>query len=110
MQFFRIATSTIHRRFRTYACGYSHITPKGDTIMRTLVRRIKTLESYAAKQRGVAARSFDKVVHDLHRGRKAGQLDLLISAFGGQRTGRPLTPDEAEVMKQFWEHAKDRFQ
>jgi hypothetical protein len=78
--------------------------------MRTLVRRIEILESYAARQRVAAARSIDKAVDDFYRGCKAGQLELLISAFAGERTGRPLTPDETEVMKQFWEHAQRRFQ
>jgi hypothetical protein len=78
--------------------------------MESLVRRIEILESCVAKQRGAVARSIDDVVSLFHGQAKAGQMELLISAFGGERTGRALTAAEAEVKAQFLEVAKHEFQ
>src|ERR1700740_2805025 len=78
--------------------------------MRSLVRRIEILESCVAKKREAVARSIKEAVDDFSGYAKAGQIQLLISAFGGERTGRLLTAAEAEVRAQFLERAKHVFQ
>src|SRR5947209_18766517 len=78
--------------------------------MRSLDRRIEILESCDPKKCGAVARSIYEGVDDFGSYAKAGQIQLLIAAFGGERTGRLLTAAEAEVRAQLLERAKHEFQ
>jgi hypothetical protein len=77
--------------------------------MRTLVLRIEKLERQAAQMRATGVQAFKNALGSFHTCCGASKFELLISALGAERTGRPLTEPEAAAKQEYWSYVKSEW-
>ena len=78
--------------------------------IRSLVRRVEKLESLSGQTRARTNEAFEHAMSSYKGCYGASQFESVISAFGAERTGRPLTEAEAAAKKEYLSEVKCRCQ